>query len=62
MMKKDIKWFLIFDITLFVLQLVNSILYCVVGNPICAAMTGFASGTAFMGAIVLYDQYKDCEE
>lgn len=62
MMKKDIKWFLIFYTALFILQLVNSILYCVAGNPICAAIAGFCSGTTFMGAIVMYDQYKDCEE
>ena len=61
-MKKNIKWFFIFDVVLFALQLLNTILYCVVNNPICAAMTAFASGTAFMGAIILYDQYKDCEE
>ena len=61
-MKKNIKWFFIFDIVLFALQLLNAILYCVVNNPICAAMTAFASGVAFMGAITLYDQYRDCEE
>lgn len=61
-MKKNLKWFIIFDIMLFVLQLINSILYCIIGNSICAAITGFASGVAFMGAIALYDQYKDCEE
>lgn len=61
-MKKNIKWFFIFDVILFALQLFNSILYCVIGNSICAAMSGFASGTAFMGAIALYDQYKNCEE
>lgn len=61
-MKKNIKWFFIFDVVLFILQLINAILYCIIGNSICAAITGFASGVAFMGAIVMYDQYKDCEE
>lgn len=61
-MKKNIKWFFIFDVILFALQLLNSILYCIIGNSIGAAMSSFASGVAFMGAINLYDQYKDCEE
>lgn len=61
-MKQNIKWFLIFDIMLFALQLVSSVLYCIIGNPICSSMTAFASGVAFMGAIVMYDQYKDCKE
>lgn len=61
-MKKNLKWFIIFDIMLFALQLINSILYCIIGNSICAAITGFASGVAFMGAIVMYDEYKVCEE
>lgn len=61
-MKKNLKWFVIFDIVLFILQLINSILYCVVGNSVCAAIAGFASGVAFMGAIVMYDQYKNCKE
>lgn len=62
MMKKDLKWFVIFNIILFVLPLISSILYCIIGNSICAAITGFASGVAFMGAIVTYDQYKNCKE
>lgn len=61
-MKKNLKWFIIFDIMLFALQLINSILYCIIGNSICAAITGFASGVAFMGAIVMYDQYKNYKE
>lgn len=61
-MKKNLKWFVIFDIILFILQLINSVLHCVVGNSVCAAITGFASGVAFMGAIVMYDQYKNCKE
>lgn len=61
-MKKSIKWFVIFDIVFFILQLINSILHCVVGNSVCAAIAGFASGVAFMGAIVMYDQYKNCKE
>lgn len=61
-MKKNLKWFIIFDIMLFALQLINSVLYCIIGNSICAAITGFGSGVAFMGAIVMYDEYKDCEE
>ena len=61
-MKKNLKWFVIFDIVLFILQLINSILYCVVGNSVGAAITGFASGVAFMCAIVMYDQYKNCKE
>lgn len=61
-MKKNIKWFIILDIALFILQLINSILYCIIGNSICAAITGFASGVAFLGAIVMYDQYNDCED
>lgn len=62
MMKKNLKWFVIFYIVLFVLQLISSILYCIIGNSICAAMTGFASGVAFMGAIVMYNQYKNYKE
>lgn len=61
-MKKNLKWFVVFDIVLFILQLINSILYCAIGNCICAAMFGFASGVAFMGAIVMYDHYKNCKE
>lgn len=61
-MKKNIKWFLIFDIILFALQLVSSVLYCIIGNSICSSITAFASGTAFMGAIVMYDMYKDYKE
>lgn len=61
-MKKNLKWFVIFDIVLFILQLINSILYCVAGNSVYAAITGFASGVAFMGAIAMYDYYKNCKE
>lgn len=61
-MKKNLKWFVIFDIVLFVLQLVNSVLYYIIGNSICSSMAAFASGVAFMGAIVMYDQYKNCKE
>lgn len=61
-MKKNIKWFLIFDIMLFALQLVSSVLYCIIGNSICSSMAAFASGVAFMGAIVMYDMYKDYKE
>lgn len=61
-MKKNIRWFLIFDIILFVLQLVNSVLYCIIGNSICSSVAAFASGVAFMGAIVMYDQYKEYKE
>lgn len=61
-MKKNIKWFLIFDIMLFVIQLVNSVLYYITGNYICSSIAAFASGVAFMGAIVMYDMYKDYKE
>lgn len=61
-MKKNLKWFVIFDIVLFILQLINSILHCVIGNSVFAVITGFASGVAFMGAIVMYDMYKNCKE
>lgn len=61
-MKKNIRWFVILIVVLFILQLINSILYCIIGNSICAAMSGFASGVAFMGAIVMYNQYKNCKE
>lgn len=54
-MKKNIRWFVILTVVLFILQLINSILYCIIGNSICAAMSGFASGVAFMGAIVMYN-------
>lgn len=61
-MKKNIRWFVILTVVLFILQLINSILYCIIGNSICATMSGFASGVAFMGAIVMYNQYKNCKE
>lgn len=61
-MKKNIKRFFIFNVILFVLQLISSILSCIIGNSICAAMTAFASGVAFMGAIITHSQYKDCKE
>lgn len=61
-MKKNIRWFLIFDIMLFAIQLVNSVLYCIAGNSISSSITAFASGVAFMGTIVVYDMYKDYKE
>lgn len=61
-MKKYVQAFLICDILLCVFQLINAILYCIIGNPICSAINGFASGVAFMGAIVMYDQYKNYKE
>ena len=57
-MKKNIKWFLIFDIMLFAFQLVGSVSYCITGNSIYSSMAAFVSGAAFMGAIVMYDMYK----
>ena len=61
-MKKNIKWLLIFDIMLFALQLVGSVLCCIIGNSICSSIMAFGSGVAFMGAIEMYDMYKNYKE